>query len=263
MAGAWTTLSIKDGGGTSRTMRAWDESGTGAGPFSFGQVLGDGSGGAAILGAQADAKSSATDTTAVSSQSVWKQISASVQALVAGIIATGTQAAPSGAYLSTVSAGDIAAAAADSGNPVKIGGVGKIANPTAVTDGQRVNALFDKLGKQVTVGAVRDLKGKQKTTITSSTGETTIVTAAGANVFADLYGLTVANTSASACNVTIKDATAGTTQFILSVPAGETRGFISPVDSAVPQTAANNNWSATCSASVASIEITALFVKNT
>ena len=38
MAGAWTTLSILDGGGTSRTMRAWDESGTGTGPYSFGQV---------------------------------------------------------------------------------------------------------------------------------------------------------------------------------------------------------------------------------
>lgn len=44
MAGAWTTLSIKDGAGTTRTMRAWDESGGGAGPFSFGQVFSDGSG---------------------------------------------------------------------------------------------------------------------------------------------------------------------------------------------------------------------------
>lgn len=38
MAGAWTTLNILDGGGTSRTMRAWDESGVGTGPYSFGQV---------------------------------------------------------------------------------------------------------------------------------------------------------------------------------------------------------------------------------
>src|SRR5579862_306229 len=35
MAGAFTTLAILDGGGVSRTMRVWDESGTGAGPFSF------------------------------------------------------------------------------------------------------------------------------------------------------------------------------------------------------------------------------------
>lgn len=45
MAGAWTTISVKDAAGTTRTMRAWDESGTGIGPFSFGQVLADGLGG--------------------------------------------------------------------------------------------------------------------------------------------------------------------------------------------------------------------------
>lgn len=38
MAGAWTTLTILDGGGTSRNMRVWDESGSGTGPFSFGQT---------------------------------------------------------------------------------------------------------------------------------------------------------------------------------------------------------------------------------
>ena len=45
MAGSWTTLNIKDALGTTRTMRAWDESGTGVGPFSFGQMLADGLGG--------------------------------------------------------------------------------------------------------------------------------------------------------------------------------------------------------------------------
>ena len=45
MPGAWTTLSVKDALGTTRTMRAWDESGAGTGPYSFGQVLADGLGG--------------------------------------------------------------------------------------------------------------------------------------------------------------------------------------------------------------------------
>lgn len=35
MAGAYTTLSIRDGAGTTRTMRAWDESGVGSGPYQF------------------------------------------------------------------------------------------------------------------------------------------------------------------------------------------------------------------------------------
>ena len=45
MPGAWTTKTIKDSAGADVTMRVWDESGAGTGPFSFGQVLtlGDGS----------------------------------------------------------------------------------------------------------------------------------------------------------------------------------------------------------------------------
>jgi hypothetical protein len=47
MAGSWTTMQIKDGAGTTRTMRVWDE--TGSGPYSFGQVLADGLGGAVTV----------------------------------------------------------------------------------------------------------------------------------------------------------------------------------------------------------------------
>ncbi len=35
MAGAYTTLTIIDGTAITRTMRAWDESGVGSGPYSF------------------------------------------------------------------------------------------------------------------------------------------------------------------------------------------------------------------------------------
>lgn len=179
----------------------------------------------------------------------------------AGIIGTGTQAAPSANYLSSVVAGDIAAAATDSGNPVKIGGLALTANPTAVTTGQRVNALFDKLGKQIVVGAIRTLKGVQDTTITASTSETTVVTAV-ASTFLDLYGIVLANSSATATSVTIKDATAGTTRAVIYVPAGDTRGFMLPVDSAIPQAAVNNNWTVTSSASITSLFVTALYVQN-
>lgn len=44
MAGAWTTKSIKDATGTTVSMRVWDESGSGSGPFSFAQVPGNGDG---------------------------------------------------------------------------------------------------------------------------------------------------------------------------------------------------------------------------
>lgn len=35
MAGSFTTKSIRDGNGTAISMRVWDESGAGSGPFSF------------------------------------------------------------------------------------------------------------------------------------------------------------------------------------------------------------------------------------
>jgi len=157
--------------------------------------------------------------------------------------------------------GDTASGATDAGNPVKTGGLAKTANPTAVTDGQRVASLFDKLGKQVVVGAIRDLKGMQSTTITSSTAETTIVTAV-ASTFLDLYGLVITNTSATVTKVTIKDSTAGTTRAVFEIPATDTRGFMLPVDSALPQAAVNTAWTATCGTSVASVEIAAYYVKN-
>lgn len=159
--------------------------------------------------------------------------------------------------------GDTAHDAADANSPVKIGGQARTTNPTAVADADRTNAIFDKLGKQITVGAIRELKAYQFTTITSSTAETTIITAGGAGVFCDPYSILLANTSATQCNVTIKEATAGSSTHIICVPPGETRGFTLPVDSAIKQTTANNNWTATCSASVAAMNITALYVKNT
>lgn len=145
--------------------------------------------------------------------------------------------------------------------PVTTGGRAATANPTAVADGDVQNFMTDKLGKQIAVSALRDMKGVQQTTITSSTSETTIVTAV-ASTFCDVYGLVISNRSATGIFVTIKDATAGTTRAIIYVPANDVRGFMLDAGSAIPQAAVNNNWTATCSASVASIDITALFVKN-
>lgn len=220
-----------------------------------------------------------TTTPAPASVTVGQVTSANNKSQTQGIAASGTVASSSNPVkvagsdgtnqndLKTDSAGQlqivgsVANAASDAGNPLKIGGVGKTANPTAVTDGQRVNATYDKLGKQVVVGSLRDLKANQVTTITASVAETTIVTAVAA-VFLDLYGIIITNTSATAVNVAIKDATAGTTRFNLAIPAGDTRGFMLPESAAMKQSAVNGNWTATSSASVTSLIITALTVQN-
>ncbi len=109
-------------------------------------------------------------------------------------------------------------------------------------------------------GASRNAKGRQVTTITSSTAETSIVTKIP-RVYLDVYGLVISNSSATASEVTIKDSLAGSTVMTFEVPATETRGFMLPWQSAVQQSAANQDWTATCGTSVASIKITALFAQ--
>ena len=145
--------------------------------------------------------------------------------------------------------------------PQTVGGRAATANPTAVADTQVVNAMFDQVGKQVCVGAIRTLKGVTQTSVSNTTGETTIIAAVSA-VFQDLYGLVLANTGASTTKVTIKDSTSGTTRMIFEVPTLETRGFMVPVDSAIPQAAVNTNWTATCTTATIALEVTALWVSN-
>lgn len=157
--------------------------------------------------------------------------------------------------------GNLAHDAVDAGFPVKIGAQARTTNPAAVSDADRSNIITDKVGKVIAVSAIRQLKGTQMTTITSSTAETTIVTAV-ASTFLDLYGLVITNSSASATSVAIKDTTAGTTILTVYVPAGDTRGLMLDAGSAIAQTTVNTNWTATSSVSVASLVITALYVKN-
>ncbi len=110
-------------------------------------------------------------------------------------------------------------------------------------------------------------KGDRHLTITSSTTETEIVMPytndSGNAIRANIYGLIIANTSSSACKVTIRDAIGGGIKTVIEVPALETRGFLSEPDEAVlEQDSGNNAWTAQCGTPVDSIEITALFTKD-
>ncbi len=173
----------------------------------------------------------------------------------------GTNTVSGGVNGSQSVGGPTASGSSVAANPVTIGGRGATANPTAVADAQVVNAMFDKLGKQVCVGAIRTLKGVTQTQISNSTAEVTIV-AQVASTFQDLYGLVLANTGATTTKVTIKDSTSGTTRMIFEVPTLETRGFMVPVDSAIPQATVNTNWTATCTSATTAMEVTALWVSN-
>ncbi|HKX72669.1 MAG TPA: hypothetical protein VJM32_01505 [Candidatus Saccharimonadales bacterium] len=162
----------------------------------------------------------------------------------------------------TTAAGDYTEMAVDTYGQTRIAVQSRTTNPTAGADGNGVILMADKLGKLVTVGSVRDLKVNQTTTITASTSETTVLTAV-ASTFLDVYGVLVANTSASAVSVAFKDATAGTTRFTMQIPAGDQREIMLPESAAITQAAINNNWTATVSTSVTSVVITMLAVRNT
>ncbi len=157
--------------------------------------------------------------------------------------------------------GPTAAGASLTANPLTIGALARTSPPTAVSNAQVVNAQSSIYGEHIIRLSLRETKGNQNTTITSSTGETTIVTA-DATYKLDLYGLVLTNTSGTGTKVTIKDSTAGTTRFIIYVPPNDTRGFMLPSCDGHKQNAANNNWTATCGTSVADLVVTAMFVQN-
>lgn len=158
--------------------------------------------------------------------------------------------------------GTIAHDSADSGNPVKVGGVARTANPTAVTAGDRVDMFMDDLGKQVVYPiAPRDrIVAGARVSLTSTT-ETTILAAGGASVFRDLVMLMLSNESATECRVDIRDVTAGTVMFSIDL-ASDGGGAVIPFRVPWPQATANSAWTAQCSAGVSTVYVSCLGVEN-
>lgn len=155
--------------------------------------------------------------------------------------------------------GDVAADAADAGNPVKTGGVARQTNPTAVADADRVSASFDDLGRQVmTLHQVRDLR---KTALASpTTGAETTLLAATAGSFHDLLYVFGANTSNAAVTAILRDASGGNAVAYLEIPAESTAGFCP--SSPVPQSFTGNDWTVETDGSDVSnttVHYTALF----
>lgn len=158
--------------------------------------------------------------------------------------------------VSATSAGDVAHDAADSGNPVKVGGkasVGTTPLAPVSADADRANLLVDGAGRVVTTSAPRGQTAHATTTISASTSETTVLAAGAASVFHDIVCVLIANTSATAVRVDFKDATSGTIRFSVYAPAGQQVGFIPAVP--VEQATAAANWTATSSASVTDLRI--------
>lgn len=147
-------------------------------------------------------------------------------------------------------------------NATQTGVRAQTTNPTAVTSGQMVSPTADKTGKLVTVDAIRTLKLSQKTTLSNTTAETTVVTAGTSGVFNDVFSVILANTGATSTKVDLRDSTAGAVIATLYVPAGETRGFTLPAGSGYTQTTAANNWTAQCGSATTAMEVSVIYIQN-
>ena len=157
--------------------------------------------------------------------------------------------------------GNVAHDAVDSGNPVKIGGVARSTQPANVANNDRVDAYFDKLGRIVTRPQVpRELVASNRITLTTTT-ETTLIAAGGANVFRDLVYVLASNESASEVRVDFRDSTAGTIRFSIDL-APDGGGWSGTFPVPWPQATANNNWTAQLSTAVSTVYLSALAVED-
>jgi hypothetical protein len=156
--------------------------------------------------------------------------------------------------------GNVAHDAADSGNPIKFGGKARQTNPTAVADGDRVDAMLDDVGRFVPVDQnVRDNIADAEQSYTTTT-EAAVLSAAGSGVFLDLKEILITNTSASNVTVSIRDATTGTIRRRFRCPANETRGIV--FSTPLRQTTANNPWTAQLSDALSTVYVAMTALKN-
>ena len=180
-------------------------------------------------------------------------------------VATGTGAGGAGIPRVTVSNDSTVGANSATGSAVPAnafyhGGIAETSLPTAATAGNLTGLMVDKFGRLIVMPyGMRDIQLPiAQLTLTSTTTETTLISAV-ASQFSDITGIIAINTSATATQVDFRDSTGGTIRFSLYIPAGDTRGFSTMF---FGQNAVNNNWTAKCGTSVASVIITGTYVAN-
>lgn len=156
--------------------------------------------------------------------------------------------------------GNVASGSADSGNPVKIGGVARTSFPTAEAAGERVNAMVDVYGRPFVRTATEGLAGNAWTAHhlpAVATQATATKAAAGAGVRNVCTSITVvfaAGTAAPAVqqlSVSLIDGASGGTTYLwrayISLPA--TAGAVNGITLQLwrpgsPNTAMTLEWSA-------------------
>lgn len=164
----------------------------------------------------------ATDQTAISTAGVFSvKVDQTTDGTTNKVAAT--QATASNLNAQVV--GAVASDAVDSGNPIKIGGKAVNAEITAVANADRVDAVFDLVGKQIVLPYANPenfVSGAITTAMTATTS-TSLVAAPGVGLRNYITTIIVSNAHATVgTDVAIQDGSGGTT--LLTIPAAAVYG---------------------------------------
>ncbi len=198
-----------------------------SGAFAVGSIA---DGADVTLGAKADAKSSATDTTAITLMSVAKQLSAELQllrtalgstALDLGVSTGGTRTLRMAIDSSQVQA-TVSHDGADSGDPLKIGGRARSSEITAVSNNDRSDLLTDLVGKLIVLPYANPenfVSGAITSAMTGTTS-TSLIAAPAAGLRNYITQITVSCAHATqGTDIIIQDGSGGTTLYTIPAAA--------------------------------------------
>lgn len=138
--------------------------------------------------------------------------------------------------------GNVASGSTDSGNSVKIGGIGRTTYQTVVTDGQRADAQLDSEGKQVFMPyAVPALSTQGVTAAMTGTGEVVLISSGGSNINTYIDHILCTNSHATVGTViNIKN---GTTVWYTGYAVAAGGGFSASLPTPL-RGASNTQWTA-------------------
>lgn len=105
-----------------------------------------------------------------------------------------------------VVAGNVASGVSDSGNPVKVGGLARTTNINAVSQGHRVNAVYDTQGRAIVSMSIGPAMVAGVSADITNTSDTSVIAAQGSGVRTYITQITAFNSHATvATRVNIKD----------------------------------------------------------
>jgi len=150
--------------------------------------------------------------------------------------------------------GNVAHDIADTGNPVKVGGVARSTDPSVVASGDRTHFLTDLIGRLVVSPySIPENTLSGVTSAITNTSDTAVIAAQGAGVRIYVTQMVVLNTSGTATLVNIKDGT--TTIYTVNAPA--TSGQIALTFPVPLRLTANNALNVACGTTAANVIVSA------